>query len=194
MAIRDSAWNRYGEPGLAALGVAGAADVCRFQSSSDADGVCLGRALAGATPHSRDHGHSACLAYGQPPVDRSRAPAFRRPFAFGASAVFEKEVRYLARSGPMLLPLVMPIFVLVIFRLGPLSSARGFSRAPGMAFPGAAGYALLMLTNLVYNNFGGDAGGIQFFYASPVRFSQIVLAQNLTHASILMFDTALPCL
>ncbi len=112
-------------------------------------------------------------------------------FSQAVSAVFEKEVRYLARSGPMLLTLVMPIFVLVIFRLGPLSSARGFSRAPGMAFPGAAGYALLMLTNLVYNNFGGDAGGIQFFYASPVRFSQIVLAKNLTHASILMFDTAL---
>src|SRR5258707_5240865 len=112
-------------------------------------------------------------------------------FSQAVSAVFEEESRYLARSGPLLLTLVMAIFVLVIFRLGPLSSARGFSRAPGMAFPGAAGYALLMLTNLVYNNFGGDAGGIQFFYASPVRFSQIVLAKNLTHASILMFDTAL---
>ena len=110
------------------------------------------------------------------------------------AAVFEKEVRYLARSGPMLLTLVMPIFVLVIFRLGPMSSLRGtsfLSRAPSMAFPGAAGYALLMLTNLVYNNFGGDAGGIQFFYGSPVRFRQIVLAKNLTHASILLFDTVL---
>jgi ABC-2 type transport system permease protein len=109
-------------------------------------------------------------------------------------AVFEKEVRYLGRSGPMLLTLVMPIFMLVIFRLGPLSSAQGprfLARAPALAFPGAAGYALLMLTNLVYNNFGGDAGGIQFFYASPVRFNQIVLAKNLTHASILLFDTAL---
>jgi len=60
-----------------------------------------------------------------------------------------------------------------------------------MAFPGAAAYALLMITNLVYNNFGGDAGGIQFFYASPVRFRQIVLAKNLTHASILVVDTVL---
>jgi ABC-2 type transport system permease protein len=115
-------------------------------------------------------------------------------FSQAVAAVFEKEVHYLGRSGPMLLTLVMPIFVLVIFRLGPMSSARGagvFTRVPGMAFPGAAGYALLMLTNLVYNNFGGDAGGIQFFYASPVRFSQIVLAKNLTHASILFFDTVL---
>ena len=45
-----------------------------------------------------------------------------------------------------------------------------FSRTPDMAFPGAAAYALLVLTNLVYNSFGGEAGGIQFFYASPVTF------------------------
>jgi ABC-2 type transport system permease protein len=51
------------------------------------------------------------------------------------------------------------------------------------------GYTLLMLTNLAYNNFGGDAGGIQFFYASPVSFREIVLAKNLTHASILAVET-----
>jgi ABC-2 type transport system permease protein len=110
------------------------------------------------------------------------------------AAVFEKEVRYLARSGPMLLTLIMPIFMLVIFRLGPMNPARhaGFLKnAPDMAFPAAAGYALLVLTNLVYNNFGGDGGGIQFFYASPVRFSQIVLAKNLTHACVVAADTAL---
>ncbi|HEY4782745.1 MAG TPA: hypothetical protein VIH54_13075, partial [Chthoniobacterales bacterium] len=115
-------------------------------------------------------------------------------FSQAVAAVFEKEVRYLGRSGPMLLTLVMPIFMLVIFRIGPMGSAHGprfFARAPTLAFPGAAGYALLMLTNLVYNNFGGDAGGIQFFYASPVPFRHIVLAKNLTHASILIFDMAL---
>jgi hypothetical protein len=45
-----------------------------------------------------------------------------------------------------------------------------------------------MLTNLAYNNFGGDAGGIQFFYASPVSFREIVLAKNLTHAGILAIE------
>src|SRR5258708_21091027 len=59
-------------------------------------------------------------------------------FSQAVSAVFEKEVRYLARSGPMLLTLVMPIFVLVIFRLRPLSSALSLSPAPRMAFPRAA--------------------------------------------------------
>ncbi len=115
-------------------------------------------------------------------------------FSQSVAAVFEKEMRYLARSGPMLLTLIMPIFMLVIFRLGPMNSMRQsafFSRAPDMAFPSAAAYALLVLTNLVYNSFGGDAAGMQFFYASPVPFRHIVLGKNLTHAAVLAANTTL---
>lgn len=114
-------------------------------------------------------------------------------FSQSVAAVFEKEIRYLARSGPMLLTLIMPVFMLLIFRLGPMNSVRHsnyLSRTPDMAFPGAAAYAVLVLTNLVYNTFGGDGGGIQFFYASPVTFRQIVLGKNLTHAAILVANTA----
>jgi len=115
-------------------------------------------------------------------------------FSQSVAAVFEKEIRYLGRSGPMLLTLIMPIFMLLVFRLGPASTMRQsnfLSRAPDMAFPGAAAYALLVLTNLVYNSFGGDGGGIQFFYASPAQFRQIVLGKNLTHAAVLVANTAL---
>jgi ABC-2 type transport system permease protein len=115
-------------------------------------------------------------------------------FATPVTAVFEKEIRYLLRSGPMLLTLIMPIFMLLVFRFGSMNSIRhssGFlTRAPNLAFPVAAAYTLLMLTNLVYNNFGGDAGGIQFFYAAPVSFRHIVLAKNLTHAGILAIEIA----
>ena len=116
-------------------------------------------------------------------------PGFTTPVA----AVFEKEIRYLLRSGPMLITLIMPLFVLFVFRFGAMNSARHsgifLTRTPDMAFPAAAAYTLLMLTNLAYNSFGGDAGGIQFFYASPVRFRDIVLAKNLTHAGILAIET-----
>jgi ABC-2 type transport system permease protein len=130
------------------------------------------------------------------PRDRSLRLGWDLPgFTTPVAAVFEKEIRYLLRSGPMLLTLIMPIFVLIIFRFGAMNAARQsglpFARTPDMAFPAAAGYTLLMLTNLVYNNFGGDAGGIQFFYASPVSFREIVLAKNLTHASILAVETAI---
>src|SRR4029077_1257750 len=41
------------------------------------------------------------------------------------AAIFEKEIRYLSRSGPMLFTLVMPVFILFIFRLTPSTSHRG---------------------------------------------------------------------
>ncbi len=109
------------------------------------------------------------------------------------AAVFEKEVRYLARSGPMLLTLIMPVFVLLVFRLGPMNQLRHGTNALSreMAFPAAAAYAMLVLTNLVYNSFGGDGGGVQFFYAAPARFRQIVLGKNLLHAGILLANTAI---
>jgi len=146
----------------------------------------------------RGESFSETTARGQGQVEKARGLrlGWNLPgFSASAAAVFEKEVRYLARSGPMLLTLIMPIFMLIVFRMGTMNPARHsgvfLARMPNMAFPAAAGYALLMLTNLVYNSFGGDGGGIQFFYASPARFSQIVLGKNLTHAGVLLFNTAL---
>jgi ABC-2 type transport system permease protein len=116
-------------------------------------------------------------------------------FAAPVTAMFEKEVRYLLRSGPMLFALLMPMVMLVLFRFGAMNSARHslpfLSRSSTLAFPAAAAYAILMVANLVYNNFGGDGAGIQFLYASPVRFREIVLAKNLTHGVILVLEAAL---
>jgi ABC-2 type transport system permease protein len=103
------------------------------------------------------------------------------------AAIFEKEWRYLWRSGPMLFTLFMPLIILVIFRLTPSKSsgASFMNAAPDFAFPLGAAYALLMLTNLVYNNFGADGGGIQFWFVSPARFCEIVRAKNLVHSTVL---------
>ncbi|HXJ17777.1 MAG TPA: hypothetical protein VNM68_11365 [Candidatus Polarisedimenticolia bacterium] len=107
------------------------------------------------------------------------------------AAVVEKELRYLSRSGPMLFTLLMPVVVLLIFRLAPANGPRGHSglaQHAGFAFPAGAAYALLILSNLIYNNFGADARGIQFFFLSPVRFREIVLAKNLAHAAVLALE------
>jgi ABC-2 type transport system permease protein len=141
----------------------------------------------------RGEGLSEVAAAAALPRDQSLRPGWNLPgFATPVAAVFEKEVRYLLRSGPMLLTLIMPIFVLVIFRFGAMNpalhSGAFLAHTPDMAFPAAAAYTLLMLTNLAYNNFGGDAGGIQFLYASPVSFRDIVLAKNLTHSGILAVE------
>ncbi|HMK28556.1 MAG TPA: hypothetical protein VK473_02655, partial [Terriglobales bacterium] len=95
-------------------------------------------------------------------------------------AVLEKEFRYLARSGPVLLTFITPIVMLFVFGLGGRSGSAGFLQHwPQLALPVGASYALLLLTNLVYNTFGPDGGGIQFFLASPARFRNVMIGKNL---------------
>jgi ABC-2 type transport system permease protein len=50
---------------------------------------------------------------------------------------------------------------------------------------------LLLLTNLSYNNFGAEGRGMQFFFASPVGFRQIMAGKNLAHATIFCLEAAL---
>ncbi len=129
-------------------------------------------------------------------VARTAAPAAKQEIRLGwsipgvpgaVSAVLEKEMHYLSRSGPMLFTLVMPIVVLLIFRFTPgkSDSAGGMlGHASDLAFPVGAAYAVLILTNLVFNSFGADAGGVQFYFVSPVRFREILMGKNLTHAFV----------
>lgn len=127
-------------------------------------------------------------------ADAAVRAGWKVPFVSGpVAAIMEKEFRYLSRSGPMLFTLVMPIVILVIFRVSPGKSGSGslLGRAPNFAFPIGAAYALLMLTNLIYNNFGADGVGVQFFFMSPVRFREIVRAKNLVHATILAVEMIL---
>lgn len=110
------------------------------------------------------------------------------PFVSGpTAAIFQKELTYLTRSGPMLFTLTMPVIILLIFRLAPgKNGINSFMNvAPNFAFPVGAAYALLMLTNLIYNNFGADASGVQFWFVSPAQLREVVRAKNLVHMAIL---------
>ena len=138
-------------------------------------------------------------------VARTAAPAARQEIRLGwnipgvpgaISAVLEKEIHYLSRSGPMLFTLVMPLVVLLIFRFTPGksdSSAGVLGHSADLAFPVGAAYAVLILTNLVFNSFGADAGGIQFYFVSPVRFREILMGKNFTHTLVLALEMVLVC-
>lgn len=107
-----------------------------------------------------------------------------------AAAVIEKEFRYLSRSGPVLLTFVTPIVMLFVFGLGGRSgSGAGFLQNwPELSLPVGAAYALLLLTNLIYNNFGPDAGGIQFFLVSPASFRSVMIGKNIAHMGVLAVE------
>ncbi|MFY9729542.1 MAG: hypothetical protein WB723_09455 [Candidatus Acidiferrales bacterium] len=111
------------------------------------------------------------------------------------AAIFEKEIRYFSRSGPMLFTLIMPVFILFIFRLTPSTSHRGSGSFLGgssdMAFPIGAAYALLILTNMVYNNFGPEGAGVQMYFTAPVPIRSVMLAKNLAHSTILALEMVL---
>jgi ABC-2 type transport system permease protein len=114
-------------------------------------------------------------------------------FSGPVTAILEKEFHYLSRSGPMLFSFVMPVVVLLLLRFSGPGTGHGgenfLVKAPDLAFPIAAAYSLLILTNLVYNSFGADGMGIQFFFLAPVRLREVVLAKNLAHSVVLALVT-----
>ena len=113
------------------------------------------------------------------------------------AAVFEKDARYLSHSGPMLFNLVMPLVVLILFSFGPTGNPRHpgpFRNGPGFhefAFPIGIAYALLIFSNLMYNSFGTEGAGIQFYFVAPVRFRQILAAKNLVHGALIAVEACL---
>lgn len=90
----------------------------------------------------------------------------------------------------MLFTLLVPLFLLLVFRS---SAPRGglLALAPDLTFPIAAGYSLLLLTNLSYNNLGADGRGVQFFFAAPVGFGQIMAGKNLAHTAVFLLEALL---
>lgn len=114
--------------------------------------------------------------------------AWRVPFLSSeVSAVYEKELRYFSRSGPMLFTLVMPVIMVFLLWGG----RRALLGTPmSFVFPIGSAYCLLVLSNIVYNSFGGDGGGIQFYLFSPVSFRQITAGKNLAQLTVLAIDLA----
>lgn len=107
------------------------------------------------------------------------------------AAIFEKEFRYLSRSGPMLFTLVMPVVILTVFRFALTGAGKNENfmvHAPEFAFPVGAAYTLLLMVNLVYNSFGPDAVGVQFFYSAPVPFREILMSKNLAQGAVIVLE------
>jgi ABC-2 type transport system permease protein len=116
-----------------------------------------------------------------------RASSVRRPrrppildFSGPIAAVFEKDLRYLMRSGPMLYNLAAPLVMVFVFggalRGGHYSSIRGEYALPiGMA------WAFLGLARLICNSLGMEGDGIQFYFLSPTPLRTVVLGKNYLH-------------
>lgn len=111
-------------------------------------------------------------------------PGLSRPIA----AVFEKEVRYAFRSGPMLIQFLAPLIIVAIFSIAihqphthPHRGGDFFDTAfqNGFMFPIIIAYTFLIQMNIVFNCFAFEGTGIQFFLLAPVRFRDVIMGKNL---------------
>ncbi|HEV2313787.1 MAG TPA: hypothetical protein VGR94_00655, partial [Candidatus Acidoferrales bacterium] len=114
------------------------------------------------------------------------------PWVSGASsAVFEKEVRYAFRSGPMLLNLVIPVILVIFFGITFHQQGRNAEFLAGradMAFPIAIAYTFLIQMNMVFNSFAFEETGVQFLLVAPVRFRDVMVGKNLFQGVAAVFE------
>lgn len=106
------------------------------------------------------------------------------------SAVVEKEIRYLMRSGIMLYGFLAPLVIVFLFSNGaPGGSGMGFARE--YALPFGVAYSFLGLTRFIYNNLGGEGSGVQLYFLSPTPFRDVMLGKNIVHTVIFLVELAL---
>ena len=131
------------------------------------------------------------LAQSQAP--REMPPQQTRPLPRNSSPlgpIFEKELRYLSRSGAMLYGLLAPLVLLFLFGG---TSRTGHGSIFNYAFPVGVAYGFLGLTRLVGNSLGGEGAGIQIYFLSPTPFRTIMLAKNLLQLVLFGLELVLVC-
>jgi ABC-2 type transport system permease protein len=119
----------------------------------------------------------------------------RRPalnFSGPAAAVFEKDLRYLLRSGPLLYSLVAPLVMVFVFG-GIARGGSGFGSGIRTAYALPLGliWAFLGLTRLVNNNLGGEGEGLGFYFLSPTPIRTVILGKNALHLVIFLVEAVL---
>jgi ABC-2 type transport system permease protein len=105
-----------------------------------------------------------------------------------------KELRYLSRSGPKLYALVMPVFMIVLISVrtaGLRQAGLAMTDIHTFLFSSGCAYALMILVGFIYNSFGADGPGVQFYFLAPIRFRDMVFAKNLMIAGVLLVEMTL---
>lgn len=107
------------------------------------------------------------------------------------SAVVLKEVKYLMRNSFSFISLAMPPLLVLLFSTqlaGAKPTATRHALSPHLFFPGMMAYLVLMLMAASYNSFAFEGRGMQTYFMVPVKFRDVLLGKNLTHAAIVAIE------
>jgi ABC-2 type transport system permease protein len=122
-----------------------------------------------------------------------QSAALSTPAASGAifspimAACLRKEWLILRSNGTQLIGLLTPLLFVVIFSMNHAFSA--FSTK--YFLPSAIAYVLIAALSSLYNIFGADGRGVQFYLLAPVRMLDVVLAKNLMSLAIIVTQVVL---
>ncbi|MFZ0662768.1 MAG: hypothetical protein WAM66_08755 [Acidobacteriaceae bacterium] len=182
-------------PGLAATAIDSAHQGQPLEAGADLFFLALYVAATGALLGVRLRAEYRGESLGEAPsatakITRTRGSASRLEGSGPVSAVVEKEIRYLMRSGVMLYGFLAPLVIVFLFSRGmPGEHGVGFARE--YALPLGVAYSFLGLARFIYNNLGGEGAGIQLYFLSPTPFRDIMLAKNIVHFLIFLIELAL---
>lgn len=110
------------------------------------------------------------------------------------AALVERELRYLLRTGLLLLNLFLPLVFLVLFSLGRSSRPEGriiFGIPAELNYATWLCYSVVVVAGNAVNSFGMERAGVQFYYLAPVNFRTVLLAKNIYVALLGAFEAVL---
>jgi ABC-2 type transport system permease protein len=180
LAMEHRGLREAGPLGWLALYTLGAAALLAWRLQAESRGENLNEAPRGAPQRAG--------------AAKARARAQARPsalmdFSGPIAAVFEKDLRTLLRSGPMLYNLAAPLVMAVVFG-GAMGGGQFSQFRVEYALPVGMVWAFLGLTRLVCNNLGAEGPGLQFYFLSPTPLRTVVLGKNLLHLTLFVLEAA----
>jgi ABC-2 type transport system permease protein len=108
-------------------------------------------------------------------------------FSPSVAACLRKEWFTLRGNGTQLIGLLTPLIFVVIFGMN-----RGLSTITSKYFlPSSIAYVLIASLSSLYNIFGADGRGAQFYLLAPVRMLDVVLAKNLMSLTVIAVQVGL---
>ena len=97
------------------------------------------------------------------------------------AAVLQKELRAALRSMPVLYVIGAPLFmVLVLSSMLRANATEGWGRA-ATALPACLAYALMGVSQLIFNALGAEGAGVRLIFLSPTPVRVVMAGKNLFH-------------
>ena len=97
------------------------------------------------------------------------------------AAVLQKELRTALRSMPVLYVIGAPLFmVLVLSSLLQTNATQGWART-ATALPACLAYALMGVSQLIFNALGTEGAGVRLLFLSPTPMRAVMVGKNLFH-------------